>query len=113
MSPQEGQGFVWQTASSPEEAATFSTFILGLASTVLIHLGEMQNPQAPEADIQLPLARQCLDFLAILRDKTQGNLNTEESRLLHQILTDLRLVYVRVQQTQKTQGQKPPSPELP
>jgi|GEM_PF-750545 len=107
MSPQEGAGFLWQTASSPEETASFSTFILGLASTILIHLGEMAEPQTQKQEIQLPLARQCLDFLGILYDKTQGNLSTEESRLLHQILTDLRLVYVRVQQSQKPQGPKP------
>jgi len=108
MSPQEGTGFVWQTAASPEETATFSTFILALASTILIHLGETESPQTQSPDIQLPLARQCLDFLGILHVKTQGNLTTEESRLLHQILTDLRLVYVRVQQSQKPPSPKPP-----
>jgi hypothetical protein len=103
MSPQEGAGFVWQTATSPEETATFSSFVLALASTALLHLGEMEGPSAQQQGIQLPLARQCLDFLGILHDKTQGNLSSEESRLLHQILTDLRLVYVRVQQSQKPQ----------
>ncbi|MCL2625423.1 MAG: DUF1844 domain-containing protein [Cystobacterineae bacterium] len=105
---QEGAGFIWQTATSVQETATFSTFILGLASTILIHLGEGENPETQTKDIQLPLARQCLDFLGILYDKTQGNLTTEESRLLHQILTDLRLLYVRIQQ-----GQKPHSPLPP
>ncbi|MCL2012591.1 MAG: DUF1844 domain-containing protein [Cystobacterineae bacterium] len=98
MSPQTGKGFIWQTATTSLEAATFSTFILGLASTILVHLGEMEEPQTQKREIQLPLARQCLDFLGILYDKTQGNLSTEESHLLHQILTDLRLLYVRVQQ---------------
>jgi len=107
MSPQEGAGFVWNTAASPEEAASFSTFILALASTILIHLGEMEEPQTQQKNIHLPLARQCLDFLGILHLKTQGNLTTEESRLLHQILTDLRLVYVRVQQNQPTQTPPP------
>jgi len=106
MSPPEGKGFVWQTAQSPEDAATFSTFVLGLASTILIYLGETENPQKPP-DIQLPLARQCLDFLGILHAKTQGNLTTEESRLLHQILTDLRLAYVRVQQSQPPPAPRP------
>ncbi|MCL2178905.1 MAG: DUF1844 domain-containing protein [Proteobacteria bacterium] len=101
---QKGADFIWQTATNPQESATFSTFILGLASTILIHLGEGENPET----IQLPLARQCLDFLGILHDKTQGNLTTEESRLLCQILTDLRLLFVHVQQKQKPQSPIPP-----
>ncbi len=71
----------------------FTTFILSLSTSALAHLGEAQQPGA-EAEVNLGLARQSIDLLQLIEDKTQGNLDGEEERLLTQILSDLKLRYV-------------------
>ena len=76
---------------------SFSTFVLGLASSALIHLGEAPNPDTGGATINLVLARQSLDLLDLLRHKTKGNLTIEEEQLFASLLTDLRLRFVQKQ----------------
>lgn len=74
----------------------FSTFILSIIGTAYVHLGDAPNPEGkPEKD--LTLARQDIDLLGILQEKTRGNLNGEEERLLDQALYDLRMRYVEVE----------------
>ena len=73
---------------------TFSTFVLGLASAVLIHLGVQPNPETGTVTKDLVLARQSLDLLAMLREKTRGNLTAEEERFFESLLSDLRLQFV-------------------
>ena len=73
---------------------SFSTFIIGLASTTLIHLGEAPHPEGQGPLLDLTLARQSLELLDLLREKTRGNLNAEEERLFASVLTDLRLRFV-------------------
>jgi hypothetical protein len=72
----------------------FGTFVMSLASSVLVYLGEIPHPehQAPEAN--LPLAKQTIDILGMLQEKTRGNLLKEESELLDNLLMDLRMKYV-------------------
>ncbi len=77
-----------------EDAITFSTFLMGLASSALIHLGGAPNPETGQSERNLPLARQSLDVLDMLREKTRGNLTSEEQHLIDSLLTDLRLRYV-------------------
>jgi hypothetical protein len=89
-----GETFVMRGGESPEGPISFSTFILGLASTALIHLGEAPNPETGRVERELTLARQSLDLLSMLHEKTRGNLSEEEARLFTNILTDLRLRYV-------------------
>lgn len=74
---------------------TFSTFVLGLASTALIHLGEARNPETGSETVDLVLARQTLGLLGMLHEKTTGNLTADEERLLAQLLTDLRVRFVK------------------
>lgn len=91
-----GETFVMrgEAQASPEGPISFSTFIIGLASTALIHLGEAPNPELGRVERNLELARESLDLLSMLQDKTRGNLTDEESRLFTHLLTDLRLRYV-------------------
>ena len=90
-----GETFVMRGGEpSPEGPISFSTFILGLASTTLIHLGVAPHPETSRVERDLPLARESLDLLSMLHEKTRGNLTEEEARLFHNILTDLRLRYV-------------------
>ena len=72
----------------------FSTFILGLASSTLIHLGAAPHPETGKPSVDLTLARQSLDLLELLQVKTRGNLSAEEQRLFANLLTDLRLRFV-------------------
>ncbi|MFZ5440862.1 MAG: DUF1844 domain-containing protein [Myxococcota bacterium] len=77
-----------------EEQLSFSAFVLGLASTALIHLGVHENPETGAVTIDLTLARQSIDVLSMLREKTRGNLTADEDRLFSSILSDLQLRFV-------------------
>ena len=76
----------------------FNAFVLSLGSSVLIHLGLAPDPDAagpqPQAKANLPLAQQSIDLLALLQEKTRGNLTPEEDRFLRNLLYDLRMRYV-------------------
>jgi len=74
----------------------FNTFVLGLASTAFIHLGVAPNPETGRSERNLGLARQSLELLSLLKEKTRGNLTPEEEQFFTQLLTDLRLRYVEV-----------------
>lgn len=93
MTERRGETFVMEDA----EAVSFSTFVLGLASSALIHLGEAPNPETGSATVNLVLARQSLDLLDLLKQKTRGNLTTDEEQLFTSLLTDLRLRFVQKQ----------------
>ena len=77
-------------------AIDFSTFVLSLSHSALVHLGDAPLPDghAPERD--LVLARQTIDLLGILQEKTRNNLSGEEERLLDQALYDLRVRFVEI-----------------
>lgn len=72
----------------------FSGFVLSLSTSVMIHLGEVPDPITRETVIELPLAQQTIDILAMIREKTKGNLTREEEMLLNDLLTDLRMRFV-------------------
>lgn len=93
-----GETFVMQPEGTPG-TVTFHSFLLGLAASALIHLGQKPHPDTGKFEPDLALARETLDLLAVLREKTRGNLVPEEQRLLDSLLADLRLQYV--DQTQK------------
>jgi hypothetical protein len=83
--------------TDPQQPARidFYTFILSLGSSAFVHLGDAPHPDtgAP-AEPNLPLAHQAIDILAMLREKTHGNLTPEEDRFMENLLTDLRLRFV-------------------
>jgi len=73
----------------------FYTFIVSLGSSALIHLGDAPHPETGKAAAaNLPLAQQTIDVLAMLREKTKGNLTGEEEQLFDHLLRDLRLRFV-------------------
>ncbi|MBN2362412.1 MAG: DUF1844 domain-containing protein [Deltaproteobacteria bacterium] len=74
----------------------FATFIQSLAQQALMHLGLIPYPDTGEHVRELALARQTIDILQVLHEKTRGNLTPEEKHLFDAILHDLRLVYVQV-----------------
>lgn len=73
---------------------TFSMFLMSLSTSALVHLGEEPNPETQKTEVDLALAKQNIDILGLLEDKTKGNLTGEEERLLAQALFDLRMRYV-------------------
>ena len=74
---------------------TFSTFILSLASSTMVHLGEVPNPETGEAAENLVLAKHTIDILSMLHDKIdQHKLDESEKRLMDGLLYELRMKYV-------------------
>ena len=73
---------------------TFSTFILSLASSALMQLGEIPNPDNGLVEVQLDMARHTIDVLEMLHNKTQGCLTEEEKNLLQDILHEVKMKYV-------------------
>ena len=88
------------TTPSPEEserAVTFVGFVFSLAHTAAVHFGDVPDPATgQQAKQNLPAAQQIIDILALLEEKTRGNLTAEERQLLDQILYELRLRYVEI-----------------
>jgi hypothetical protein len=72
----------------------FHTFVLSLGSSALLNLGELERPGSGGPQTDLPMAKHTIDILAMLQDKTKGNLLADEQRLLDSLLYDLRLRYV-------------------
>jgi len=84
-------------AAPPDARRTelsFSTFVLSLSTQALAHLGEIPHPIDNTTTRDLAAAKQLIDILGILEDKTKGNLDAAEGALLQGILYDLRLRYV-------------------
>jgi len=73
---------------------TFSTFILSLASTALVQLGEVPNPESGRIEQNLALGKHTIDVLDMLRSKTASCLDSEEQRLIDGVLYELRMKYV-------------------
>jgi hypothetical protein len=83
-----------QTTDEALPRIDFATFILSLSHSALMHLGEAPHPETGAIERNLPLARQTIDLIAMLEDKTRGNLIGDEERLVGQILFDLRMRFV-------------------
>ena len=79
-----------------DEPVTFSTFVLGLSTQALLHLGEIPDPVSNTTQRDLGAAKHVIDILALLRDKTRSNLEPDEEALLDSMLYDLRMRYVEL-----------------
>ncbi|HYA41157.1 MAG TPA: DUF1844 domain-containing protein [Syntrophobacteraceae bacterium] len=79
----------------PLPEVTMATFIFSLSSSALVHLGEIPEPETNRSKVDLPIAKQIIDTLGMLQDKTKGNLDQDEERLLKSVLYDLRMRYVQ------------------
>jgi uncharacterized protein DUF1844 len=78
----------------PALELNFSTFLISLSTQALAQLGEIPNPIDNQTTVDLGAAKQLIDILAMLQEKTKGNLDKSESDLLESALYDLRLRYV-------------------
>ena len=98
MSDEETKQDVGECGKLPEDPDTpidFATFILSLSSTAAYHLGLAPHPEKDTPHRNIPMARQTIDILCILEEKTRGNLSDSEQSLLAEILYNLRMAYVR------------------
>lgn len=77
-------------------ALDFPTFILSLSHSALVHLGDAPDPSTGAREVDLQLARQVIDTVALLQEKTRGNLTGAEERVVDQVLYDLRMRFVEV-----------------
>jgi len=83
------------TQEMPFPEINFSTFIFSLNTSALLHLGEIPDPATGKQQEDLAMAKQTIDLIAMLQEKTQGNLAPDEENLVKHILYDLRLRYVQ------------------
>lgn len=81
-------------ASQGEEPVAFTSFVMSLATQVLVQLGEMPAPSGMEIPQDLESARQTIDILTMLQGRTRGNLSTEEVRFLEEVLHSLRMSFI-------------------
>ncbi|SRR5713101_4860632 len=102
MEEKRGETFVMKGEFKAPAASVapidFNTLLLGLASTALIHLGQSAHPETMKTEVNLVLARQSMDLLGLLREKTRGNLTPEEEKFFDALLADLRLRFVEASQ---------------
>lgn len=99
-SPSEGA----TRAATPEPPSTsplFLDFLMGLVSSAAVHLGMVENPEAGQKQIDLVAAKQMIDLLGVLREKTSGNLSREEQQVFDGSLTELRMRYVHLTGSRK------------
>jgi len=81
----------------PLPEINFATFIISLNASALLHLGVMEDPATGKKVKNLLLGKQTIDILAMMEEKTKGNLSKEEENMLKNILYDLRIIYVKEQ----------------
>jgi hypothetical protein len=85
-----------------QSGISFAGFILSLATTAAVHFGDLDDPntgQRHPPDLQA--AHQMIELIAMLQDKTKGNLSSDEAKLVDDLLYELRLRYVEAQQGER------------
>jgi hypothetical protein len=95
-------------ASSSEaevDPTPFANLVMFIASPAAAALGMTEHPSMPPGEVDLPLAKHCIDLLLIVRDKTRGNLSAQEQQILESLLAELQMQYVSL-----TKTHRPPPP---
>ena len=82
-----------ETGPLPE--ITLTNLILSISTSALIQLGEIEDPVSNATAKNLPLAKQTIDLISLLKDKTKGNRTPDEDRIVENLLYDLRIRYVK------------------
>ncbi len=73
----------------------FLSYILGMSTSAFVALGDIENPVTREKETDLSVAKQIIDILGILEEKTRGNLTDEEEKAFKEVLYGLRMSYVQ------------------
>src|SRR6266581_8208249 len=103
---------VQKTTQSGEMSQRFIEFVVMHAQNAALFLGQIPNPKTGEGEVNLDLARMFIDQLAMIQEKTRGNLTSEETKVLRNTLSNLQMAYVEVaRETSKGAAQpEQPSP---
>jgi hypothetical protein len=83
------------SATGQEPEIDFVTFVMSLAASALLHMGESEDGLS-RGPVDLPLAKQTIDVIGMLREKARGNLSVEEDRIVETALYDLRLKFLHL-----------------
>src|SRR3979490_798276 len=104
---------VQTSTQSGELAQRFIEFVMMQAQNAALFLGQIPNPKTGEGEVNLELAKMFIDQLAMIQEKTRGNLTNEEATVLRNALSNLQMAYVEVAQQVSKGGAQPatPSPE--
>jgi len=98
LKEEKGEDAVHEETSEQGSALpeiTFPTLLFSLSTSALIQLGEIQDPMSKQTVKNLPLAKQTIDLIGMLKEKTKGNLTSDEENLMENMLYDLKLRYVK------------------
>jgi len=87
---------VQKTTLSGELSQRFIEFVVMHAQNAALFLGQIPNPKTGEPEVNLDLARMFIDQLAMIQEKTRGNLTIEEAKVLSNALSNLQMAYVEV-----------------
>jgi len=104
---------VQTSTQSGELTQRFIEFVMMQAQNAALFLGQIPNPQTGEGEVNLELARMFIDQLAMIQEKTRGNLSSEEAAVLRNTLANLQMAFVEVSQSGGGRGAAPPSVPAP
>jgi hypothetical protein len=104
---------VQKTTLSGELSQRFIEFVVMHAQNAALFLGQIPNPRTGEAEVNLDLARMFIDQLAMIQEKTRGNLTSEEAKVLSNTLSNLQMAYVEASGGAQpaAEAQQPEAPE--
>jgi hypothetical protein len=94
-----------------EMTQRFIEFVMMHAQNAALFLGQIPNPKTGQGEVNLELAKMFIDQLAMIQEKTRGNLSNEEATALRNTLSNLQMVYVEVSQQMGKGGTQPPPQE--
>jgi hypothetical protein len=104
---------VQKTTLSGEMTQRFIEFVVMHAQNAALFLGQIPNPKTGEPEVNLDLARMFIDQLAMIQEKTRGNLTSEEAKVLSNALSNLQMAYVEVARETPRGAAQPEVPEAP
>jgi hypothetical protein len=102
---------VQTTNQSGELTQRFVEFVMMHAQNAALFLGQIPNPQTGQGEVNLELAKMFIDQLAMIQDKTRGNLTNEEATVLRNALSNLQMAFVEVSQAQRGKTSAAPPAE--
>src|SRR5207302_7988283 len=104
---------IQKTTLSGELSQRFIEFVVIHAQNAALFLGQIPNPKTGEGEVNLDLARMFIDQLAMIQEKTRGNLTNEETNVLSNALSNLQMAYVEVARETSKGAAQPEAPEGP
>lgn len=101
---------VQTTTQSGELSQRFVEFVMMHAQNAALFLGQIPNPQTGQGEVNLELARMFIDQLAMIQEKTRGNLSQEEATVLRNAISNLQMAFVEISAQEERGGQPASAP---